>query len=233
MKRFPISYVLAITIFYGVMAFIIFEAFRTSAFAGLALMPPIFLILYDYATRMEYNPMHKNPNFLCADGTIGVVESNLIPLHGGKSKLVVSVKKDYCPENQWYRAGGMIGFFSHLAGKVQLDIVDDTWKFVPIVGENLGAKEGAYWYLGSLSGKPVLDFNQGLMRKLDEAFSIISLQETIYERAKQMSDSIARGSNLNMLEVQQQFGIIMRDWGQSFSQIQNKNFEGSNRDRGM
>jgi len=171
--------------------------------------------------RMEYNPLHRNANFNALDGTQSVVESKLEPLHGGRAKMTISTKKDYVSKDRWYRSSGVTGFFSHLAGKVQLDIIDDTWKFIQVTGENLGAKEGAFIYLGSLSGKPVLDINQSLMRKLDEAYSLIKTQETIYERAKQVANQIARSNNLDMLEVQQQFSIIMREWGQSFNRTNN------------
>lgn len=216
-KKYPTSWIIAITVFYGLMIVIVFEIFRVGMLPFLFLIPAGLLILYDFTTRMEYNPMHKNPNFLSMDGTISVAESTLEPLHGGRSKITVSTKKDYAPIDKWYRAGGMIGFFSHLAGKIQLDIIDESWKFVQVVGENLGAKEGAYIYLGSLSGKNSYDLNGDLIRKLNESYSLIRTQETVYERAKQLSNQMARSNNLDMLEVQQQFSIILREWGQSFN----------------
>ena len=154
---------------------------------------------------------------MAVGGVIGVAESEIEPLYGGKSKLTVTLKKRYVPEEKWYRLGGFSGLMTHISGNVTLDIIDDSWKFEQVTGEQLEAKEGAYHYYGSLSGKKVPDSNSHLIRKLDEMSNIIQTQETIYERAKQLSDSTARSNNLDMLEVQQQFSIIMREWGQSFN----------------
>lgn len=230
-SKHPISFVISVCLFYGGLIIIIFELVKTGGLAPLAIVPFAVLVLFDLVNKMEFNPMHKNPNFIALDGTISTVESPLEPIHGGRARMLITTKKDYAPKEKWFRVGGSTALMAHLSGKVQFAIEDDEWKFVPIVGQNLGASEGAYLYLGSLSGKPINDINETLMRRLDESHSLVRIQESTYERAKQLSESMARENNLDMVEVQKQFGVIMREWGQSLQQFGTEKSRRNDNDR--
>ena len=222
-QKYPIGVIVAMSVFYGSMILIMFEAVRSSALVGLALLPPIFLIMYDLTTRLEWNVLHRNKNFTALDGTISVCESGIEPVHGGRSRITITSRKEYIPKDKWFRMGGTSGFLSHLSGKVSHTIIDESWKFIDIKGEDLGADEGAILYLGSLSGKPVSYLDQLLFNKLEDSYSIIRNQQTVFEKAKALASSMARERNLDMLEVQSQFSIILREWQQSLVMPQQQN----------
>lgn len=216
-QQYPLAWLIPVVVFYGIIILIIFDICRVGGIPALFMIPMFLIIIYDWVRLTEWNPIFSNKNFICHSGVIGVVDEPLTPVHGGKSRIVVSVKKQYCPKEKWFRLGGLKGLMSHVAGRVQIAIVDDTWKFHEITGGQLEAPEGAIVYQGSLSGNAPYDLHQSLTRQLDEAYSIISLQESIYERAKQLGNSMARSNNQDILEVSQKFGIIMREWSETLN----------------
>ena len=83
-SKYPAIYIIAYTVFYGSIIIIFFEAFRVSNVPPLFLLIGAILILFDFIQKMEFNPIHSNKNFISLDGVIGVVDSPLMPLHGGR-----------------------------------------------------------------------------------------------------------------------------------------------------
>jgi hypothetical protein len=213
-SKYPAIYIIAYTVFYGSIIIIFFEAFRVSNVPPLFLLIGAILILFDFIQKMEFNPIHSNKNFISLDGVIGVVDSPLMPLHGGRSKLVVTVKKRYAPEG-WFR-NGFQGFMTSFAGAVQVPIKDHTEKFREIPIQSCGAPEGAIFYLGSISGKPLDDNYTYLMQKLDSTLSQLRAVESVYESNKELTNQLARGNNLDMIEANQKLAIILRELSEPF-----------------
>src|SRR3989338_6131259 len=142
--KYPTSYIILLCLFYGILGFVIIEAFRLSGLSALVLFLPLVLTLKAFLTETEFNPIHKNPNFFSLDGTFSVVEKKPTPIHGNQSSVIISTKKSYVPRDKWFKMGGMVGLKSHLANRVQMEIIDDSYKFIQLRDENLGAEEGCY-----------------------------------------------------------------------------------------
>lgn len=212
-KQYPTSFVIFITLFYGIAIFIIFTTVMTSGKDSLLLLIPLTLIAWDYGKKYEWNVFHHNPNFICVDGTIGVVESNLEVLHGGMARLEVSMNKSYVPEDKWYRLSGYQGLMSHLGGRVSYSIIDRADKFIEVPVKNRGAREGAILYFGSPSKKPSLDiFKQFEDRLADQHNEIMNLSTTV-QKTKQLAHAMASSNNEDMKEVAKDLALILRDVG--------------------
>ena len=154
--------------------------------------------------------MFANKTCLCLDGTIGVCETRLIPIHGGRYKLTVGVKKTYVPDKAWYRIGGLTGIQSHLSGHVQYDIEDKATNFHEITGSHLSAPEGAIIYLGNIKGGKVSLLDEHLKAKVDYLESVVSKLKGIYEIAKAQSNVESKEGQANLEEAMRKLGVIIR-----------------------
>jgi len=189
--------------------------FTTSGKANILLVIPAIEFIWLYSTKLQWNPLHINPPLISMDGITATKESSLEPIGGGKSKITVSLRKKYVPQNQWYRLDGIKGLMSHLSGNVQYDIIDYTEKFVAIEGKHLGAEEGSVLYLGSISDKPVLPIFEKFTEKLYQKDNEIMNLSTVIETTRQLAHSMAKSNNQDIKEVAKDLALVLRDVSKS------------------
>ena len=187
-KHWPISAIVYLALFYGIIILLIFMAFKGGLLPLMLLLIPIILLFYDYATRVDWDirGLKKAKNVLFLDGTIGVAESTITPEYGGRATLMVAIKPDYCPENEWERMPKMRGALATLASRVHLQVTREKWKFIELVGEECGAPEGAILILsGADPDRKIrlidervfsqLEYNDSVLRKYCFADEFIGL----------------------------------------------------------
>lgn len=218
-QKYPVLFVVLVTCFWGVLIWILFISFGSGEKDSLLLFIPLVLILYRYSISFEFNPFHHNPNFLATDGTIGVVEEDINYLPGGMARLSVSMRKDYIPDDKWYRLHGVRGLMAHLGGKVTMDIIDKAEKFIDVPLKSRGAKEGAVIYLGSPSGKAQLDIFKEYESKLHQKSSELMDIMSQMERAKQLANSMSMQNNKDMKESAKAVSLILRDIGNALPKL--------------
>jgi len=216
-SKAPVGFVIFTVLFFVLIGFIFYEMFRTHAVSGLALLLPTLLLTIDYTTLTEWNFLRYNKNFITTSGVIGVCESKLEFLDNGLAKLKVSFRKDYVPEKEWYRMEGFKGFMSYIANRVTYNVIAPHYFFKSIDGKESEAIEGAYLFRGRLDKKPQEDDYGKLMLQLKEQDNLISLMETTYERANELSNTLALNSNNDMVESQKKLSIILKDLGEAFT----------------
>lgn len=220
MGRTSASYLVMITVFYGGVCVLLFEIARQGFISTLGLLVPVTLMFKSYIEHMEYNPLHRNPNFFSMSGVIGVVTSRLEHIHGGRSTLKIAIRKDYVTDDKWERTGGMEGLMAHLSGQVKYTLTDDTSKFLSIPTENCEAREGCIIYLGSLSKKPVKTLDEHLLAELSQSRESVKRLWTVVERANALANAMANEKKAELRQMAQELSIMFRELNEAKGQFQ-------------
>ena len=214
-KKFPASVVIIMTIFIGSFIFLIFASVQSGGWTVLWCLPSLFIISSWWMMATEWNPVHKNPNFQCVgDGTIGVCESNLLPIYGGRYRLEVSMRPRYLKGTKWYRMDGVKGFFATLSNVRTIDIIDKKSMFRVINDPDLSAPEGCIQYLGSVTGKKVKTINYHMQERLDFLEHTLSKISTIYEKSKQIAGVESQVNTKNAVDVLQRVGAALNEFNE-------------------
>jgi len=204
----PIGSIIIIVVFFGIILFFAWQSYSTPLRTFMNLSITSILITILYISSFEWNPLHINPNFISADGAIGVVVSKPSYIGSRQYKMQASVKKRYVDKPKYFT--GWQGFMTMLSSNVAVEVTGYKEDFLEVPSID-AIHEGAIIYKKTLKG------NYPSYKDIQETLDLKELQTnlvklaTTVERAKSTMVAESGEANRALMEVSQSVTTIMNE----------------------
>lgn len=167
-------------------------------------------ILYTTSDFMPANVM-KTPNFITRAGAVGAFQG-IEHYEGGMSKAFVSVRRSYAYDNGLKpKPRGIIDSIgSGITPNVVVEVLGETWKFEDIPRGVCDAREGTFFFHGSLNpDKHIPSEYEFLYARIGKYEVLIRELITIYESAKSVSGKLSEEEAKNLIDASLKGSVVV------------------------